>query len=141
MPGMRWGGNRFFSKAGRVAAGFAAAALAGCIHVHPFEVPADVQAVSVEIDGYGKKEDKFRLYIDEPAKVGRVAEAVNGIGGRRQFIRFLDVQDGSSANIVFYRGGQPAYTIYAYHDSATDGGSYYEVGTDLVSRQWWARFE
>ena len=55
MLGMRWGGNRFLSKAGRGAAGFAAAALAGCIHVHPFEVPADVQAVSVEIDGYGKK--------------------------------------------------------------------------------------
>ncbi|WP_107853321.1 hypothetical protein [Neisseria elongata] len=54
MLGMRWGGNRFLSKAGRGAAGFAAA-LAGCIHVHPFEVPADVQAVSVEIDGYGKK--------------------------------------------------------------------------------------
>ena len=70
-----------------------------------------------------------------------MAEAVNGIGGRWQFIRFLDVQDGSSANLVFYRGGQPAYTFYAYHDAATDGGSYYEVGTDLVSRQWWARFE
>lgn len=139
--GTRSGANRLLSKAGRVAAGLAAAALAGCINVHPFEVPADTQAVSVEIGGYGREEDKFRLHINDPAKVRQAVEAVNNISGSRQYGLTPEVQDGTSANIVFYRGGRPVYRIYAYHDAATDGGSYYQVGTDLVSRQWWARFK
>ena len=139
---IRFGEKHFLSKAGRVVTLFATAALAGCINVHPFDAPANVQAVSIEIGGYGREEDKFRLYIDEPSKVIRVVEAVNGSSGRWKIFHSEQVQDGSSAEILFYNAGSPVYRLYAYHNAATDGdGSYDEVGTDLVSRQWWTQFE